>query len=499
MKKIVKLIFKKGKRRYAAVSAIIVIVAATAYFITKNNDDSLVYAEVKRGDIIEKVSATGKVKPAESVDLAFETSGKISSIKAVMGKRVNKGDTLIILSNEETAASLEAEKAKLAELRQGTREEEIKVQKAEVSSARDSLEEAEKSLIDALRNGYAKTDSAIRAETDQLFNNPDGTSVSLNFNISDQNLKIDLIFGRIRVGEILQNWKKSLVSTSLLSDLEQYSAERQKDLSNIRLFLSDLSLAVSDTPNTAYGDLVSSARENINTAIDSINSAVEKWRKAKSALALEEENLRLKKSGSRTETIAAQEAVVKQYEARMAKTILRSPISGIITKIDAETGEIAIANEKIISVISDGLYEIEVNIPEVDVAKTKVGQEAEITLDAYGPDEIFPAVISEIEPAETVVEGVSTYKTILVFIQNDQRIRSGMTANIDIITDKRKNVLAAPSRAIRSKNNHKYVIVGKEEKEKVVEVGLKGIDGLTEIKSGLKEGDLVLVSSPKEK
>jgi multidrug efflux pump subunit AcrA (membrane-fusion protein) len=144
---------------------------------------------------------------------------------------------------------------------------------------------------------------------------------------------------------------------------------------------------------------------------------------------------------------------------------------------------------------STGEYKIEANVPEVDVAKVAVGDPARVTLDAYGSAEFFPATISAIDPAETVIEGVPTYTVTLRFDQKDERIKSGMTANIDIRTDQREGVLYIPARAVLTDaDGRRFVRVpdGLATRDVPVEVGLRGSDGRIEILSGLSEGDVVV-------
>jgi len=102
--------------------------------------------------------------------------------------------------------------------------------------------------------------------------------------------------------------------------------------------------------------------------------------------------------------------------------------------------------------------------------------------------------VVKIDPAETIIEGVATYKTTLQFEKSDGRIKSGMTANIDISTDKRENVLVIPQRAVVSEGAGKFVMVdngtSNPEKRKI-ETGLRGIDGNIEVISGLSEGEKI--------
>ncbi len=133
-------------------------------------------------------------------------------------------------------------------------------------------------------------------------------------------------------------------------------------------------------------------------------------------------------------------------------------------------------------------------VPEVDVAKITIGDKAEVTLDAYGDTTVFPAAVSSIDPAETVIEGVPTYKVTLYFNDRDERVRSGMTANLDILTERREGVFRIPSRAVTTKDGKKIVRVPDISglREVVVETGLRGSDGSIEIVSGLSEGDEVV-------
>ena len=208
-------------------------------------------------------------------------------------------------------------------------------------------------------------------------------------------------------------------------------------------------------------------------------------------------------AGSSSEEISAQEAKVKSaeanvknYEAEMAKAFIKSPIDGIITKKDIKIGETISSNQLVISIISKSNFEIEANVPEADISKIKIGDPAGLTLDAYSNEIIFQAKVIAVEPAETIIEGVPTYKTTLQFIGEDGRIKSGMTADINILTAKKENVIAVPQRAIAIKNNEKFVKVmssEKEIKEVKVETGLRGSDGNIEIISGINEGDKVII------
>lgn len=504
----------------------------------------------KRSDLIQEVSVTGRVKPAKSVELAFEKGGKISAVYADVGKQVSVGQTLVVIENsdlvaqrlqaeagvesakaqlEQYRAALETQKAKLAELKRGTRPEEIQVQETKVANAKTALEDAKKNLVDKLQDAYTKSDDAIRGKADQMFANPQTQNPNLKFWAIDSNLENDTEWRRLLLEyNIFPKWKTLNEQLTTQGNFVAYGSEVRKNLDEVRVFLDKLSLIVNN-PNTIYvvdgtsKDIPSSwktdvttARTNINTAIGNITSAEEKLRTAEANLALEESNLTLKKAGAVEEQITAQEAQVKQAEAnilsqeaqikqaeanvenhraQITKTLIRAPISGTVTRQDAKAGEIVSANTPLVSLISASQFEIEANIPEADIAKVKLGNTAKVTLDSYGNDASFDVKITAIDPAETVIDGVATYKTTFQFTDKDERIKSGMTANIDISTEKREGVVVIPQRAVVTQNGDKIVRILNSEtpKEVKVKTGLRGSDGNIEIIEGVNEGDKVII------
>jgi multidrug efflux pump subunit AcrA (membrane-fusion protein) len=101
--------------------------------------------------------------------------------------------------------------------------------------------------------------------------------------------------------------------------------------------------------------------------------------------------------------------------------------------------------------------------------------------------------VINIDPAATISNGIPTYKIVLQFDQSDDRIKTGMTANIVIINDKHDNALVIPSSAVISKSGESFVLAshgGKTAEIKITK-GIESSQGYTEILSGLNEGDKV--------
>jgi HlyD family secretion protein len=181
----------------------------------------------------------------------------------------------------------------------------------------------------------------------------------------------------------------------------------------------------------------------------------------------------------------------------MSDTMIKAPVDGIITKITVDVGEQASASQPAISMIGLSNTQIKVDVPESDITKLKVGDTVEITLDAFGNDQIFNGTVTFIDPASTVISEVIYYKVTVGFNVEDEKIKSGMTANLTILTNSKDNALVVPSRAVSARGDIRFVQVLENNKpvEKEVQVGLKGDDGLWEISSGLNAGEKIIIST----
>ena len=347
----------------------------------------------------------------------------------------------------------------------------------------------------------------MRNRADQLFSNPQTSSPKLTF-ISDNATALE--GSRVAVEAALKSWLSRLVGVAAGSDADFNAAvfAIKNDLALIKNFLEQTASAVNGLkaggPFTqatidAYRSDLSTARTNVNTAINNLSSA-------EADLTLAKRELDLKNAGTSTEELGQAEAEVlraragvSKAKAELSKTFLVAPFSGTLTREGAKMGETIAANSPVAAMISEAQFEIEANVPEVDIAKIKPQSTAKATLDAYGSEVVFEAKVSEIEPAETIIEGVATYKTTLQFLAKDERIRSGMTANIDILGAKREQVLIIPERAVISSDGRRFVKIssGGQVQEREVRTGLRGSDGNVEIISGLSEGEEVFISLEK--
>ena len=462
--------------------------------------------------IKQTVRLTGKIKPVTEAGLAFNQSGRVTMVPVQVGDQVKRGDLLVQLDSVEayanfrqTQGSLMAAEAKLSEMRKGTRPEELIIAIDKSTNAERDLAMAKNVLLSAGQSAYSKIDDAIRNQTDKLFNSP-RTNPSLEFTVNDTDLAVGLLISRRELEPILVTWEKEL-SQSITSNTEKNLLLVKDFLNRLALALNNLSDDYNSLPytTTAVAKLnLANSRESVNTAIDSFNTAKSASNIADSALVSAKNDLNLKQAGNTPEQIQAQEAAVIQAEAalraaeaRLLQLSLRSPLDGIVTRQEAKVGELVTAGTIVAAVISAGTFEVEANVSEIDVAKLSVGNKGKVTLDAYGDSLEFLITLTKIDPAETIIEGVATYKIVLTFDQVDNRIRSGLTANLTIDGLSKANALVIPAKAITIRDGNKYVMVNASGKivARLIKTGLTGQDGLIEIVSGLQVGDEVVVAS----
>ncbi len=536
------------------IGAVVVLTSTGIYLLARRAKKlDFEFITAQKETLIQEVSVTGKVRPAQSVSLSFEKAGRVAAVYVEVSDKVKAQQSLVALDNSELQselakyqAALEVEQAKLAELKKGARPEELEVTQIKVTNAQTALADAKENLVnvqnkadvdlanayddvgDTLQDALAEADNALNTQIDDLFTNDSSENPQLTFSTTNSSKEVATEVGRVQAGEALIKLTDEVNNLSVAYDKMDISLEAAEDnLITIRDFLSQLAEALNITAGltqttiNTYKGYVNTAKDNINTAITSINTqkqaiasqkatnqkdittAQTAVNNAQSTLELRQKELALQKAGATIEQLKAQEAQVKAAEAnvnntvtQIAKTVLRSPINGIVTQQDAKKGEIVSASSILVSLISEAQFEIEAFIPEVDIAKLKLADQAKITLDAYGENIGFEAVVTAINPAETVIEGVATYKVTLQFLTQDERIKPGMTANLDILTAQKENVIAVPYRSLIEKDSQKYVriLIGKQTiKERMVITGLRGSDGNIEIVQGLNPGDKVII------
>lgn len=214
------------------------------------------------------------------------------------------------------------------------------------------------------------------------------------------------------------------------------------------------------------------------------------------------DNLKQEERAAKKLAVKKAKENVQTVVAQINDRTIFSPFAGKISKVDVRVGEVATLGKRIARVAQVGDFQIEARVPESDIAKVTMNMWAKITFDAFLQNEVFDAEAMEIARSSTAVQDVVSYVVKFRLTKMDDRLKDGMTANIDIETAKREGVLLAPFRTLTKEGGKTYAEVkrgdGQFEKVEVI-TGLEGDEGMVEIKSGLQEGNEVTIFTKQNK
>ncbi len=164
------------------------------------------------------------------------------------------------------------------------------------------------------------------------------------------------------------------------------------------------------------------------------------YKNAKAALAIAEAD------------VVLAEAALSSNRSDLEKTVIRSPINGVVLDRAADPGQIVASSlsAPTLFTIAEDLrsMELRVDVDEADIGQVRVGNTASFTVDAYS-GRAFSAEITQVRYAPESTEGVVTYKAVLTVENDDLALRPGMTATAAITVDRIEDALQVPNAALR--------------------------------------------------
>ncbi len=494
----------------------VALVAALAFGVYKFLPERKAVSEtivVKSSGASAVVSVPGTVTPVSDVTLTFEGSGRVASVNVDVGDKVVAGSVLASLSQADLSAQIanaralrDGAAARLAELNAGTRMEDIAVSESQVSAAEAQASQASQTLSDTLNEAFQKVDDAVRVKSDVIFTNPRTNTPQLIVQ-ADTSARLTVENERLALETVLNTLGTKTLTTPTSADVEATKAL----MIRVRNYLDQLSLIVNAlTPNLAQSQAsidayklnIGTARASVSGFIGTVNAANTAFISAQTGIRTAQNQLALKKSGATKEQISAQEAQVRaansnisNLQALSAKRVIYAPFTGTVTKVDVKRGEIVGAGVGI-SLISAARLQIESYIPEIYISKVSVNDKATLILDAYGSEAPFDAVVSSINPAATVRDGITSYKTTLKLLVDDSRTKPGMSGDVEIKPTKIDTLITIPSKSVINREGKNYVQIpaGERVLEREIIIGKMNDAGVAEVTSGLSDGDTILLA-----
>lgn len=284
-------------------------------------------------------------------------------------------------------------------------------------------------------------------------------------------LKSDELLAQVRQAE--------LALTELASSRRPQAAA---ELASAKAQLEQASREAARRRNAEAGIL---SREEVEKAVEAERVARNNY-----------ETARLKASalapGQVEEATLREQLAVAQ--AQLAKTRIRAAVAGTVLTRDVEPGDLVQPGQTLFTIALTGNTEIRVPLDERNLPQLALQQNATVISDAY-PDQSFPARINFIAPSIDPQRGTVEVRLTVDPVPNF--LRQDMTVSVNVETAKRERALAIPNDALSSIKGDKAVVLvvrdGKIQRQPIT-LGLRGL-AMSEVKSGLSEGDQVLADA----
>lgn len=543
---------KKAKIFSLIIVVLVIAASGAVILLSSKKTPKYVTSPVIKGTLTQSVGGTGKVESIDRIELNFKTTGRISSLPIKIGDKVKAGQLLGSLEAgalqsqvKDAQAKLDQAQADYDKLLAGSSAEDIRVAQDTVSQRQQDVLAAENNLdsikqkrdtelvnlkdtaVVALNNELPVGRNAMQ-EIDNTFTDSDAKNTlsiknknalsSAQIKQTDANLALDT--AQTTISQI----STAAADRQVISALDEMKLALQKTADALStvvevLGATTISTDLTDAELDTLKDNISAQQTKINTSRTNIQTAKSNWTnavasyndklassldaidQAKTAAQVAQSQLAAKKSPPRQFEIDSQLAKVNQAKAslvlanaNLSEVVIRAPLAGTITKKNFQPGEQSSLSEPVLEMIGQSNLQIEVNIPESDIASLASAQTAEITLDAFSDERKFAGTVIFVDPAETIIQDVVYYKVKIQLNEQYQDIKPGMTANITIYINRKDDVLYVPARAIKNSDSNKYVEVLTLDNQiirKDVAIGMRGDEG-AEIVTGLDEGEMVI-------
>ena len=448
-------------KRILSIIIVIAVIAGTYYLFTLQGGDKEVTlpegistAVVERGPIEALISATGSLAPERIVSVGFSSAGEVAEVLVDAGDSVVSGQTLARLDDtdlqlavRQAEAAIRASEVQLTIAQKGPSDEELEAARAAIESAKASLADLEagagwrekqlaKLAIDQAKNSLWGAQGSRDAIAGNQFADG-GQKTQAESQVSNAELAVKM--AEIRYEQIFEPPKMSVMASA-----RAQITQAESTLATLLSMPSDESIALAQAQ-------LDQARVNVEIA-----------------------------------------------RSRLDDLDLQAPMDGRIVSWDLYLDDIVSPGAPVGTLLDDSRYHIDVSIDETEIAQIALGQEARITVDAF-PSVTLEGRVTEIDTLGSNAQGIVTYGISIEVSRTDLDIRPLMTAAVDIVVDRREDVLYVPNRALHRDSDGKYVeIIKAYMPSKVyVEVGVSN-EEYTQVLAGLEEGQQVVIAKPRD-
>ena len=498
-----------SRLRKILIFVIFVIIIITTYFsieffkpIKYSSSD-----EVKVAKHQDFIIATGGIRGKEDVVLSFRQGGVVEKIFVEVGDKIEEGKVIAKLDTKSIEAEIKVQRFKVEQEKVHFNSAHLGPEKLEreeiIAKLNVSQQELESSFFSALTKAQeiaVETENIIRVKVDTYF---DGGDESIRY-IGDANIPnvLRITENRENLEKIFDSWRSWIIEENV---------ENKKTLLILTLFIKDLYIIqgfVQDLydisvkyrnvgeDNKQLFERVSVLRSDIQKAISSIVSSYNGVRDGVAITNLVRKETESKLSGGtqvnkdiqKAEIAAAQENL-RIAAFKLEETEISAPFTGVVGQIFIDESEFVSSGGDAVRIISDGGFEIVVDITEVEIQFINIGDQLKANIEATNED--MAIKVRTIDQTERKVSGVPVYQVVFDILTEEVKLRTGMTINTFIPFGKIKDLFEVMPEAIQKNKDGNFVVVerGGENIEVPVFIQATLVSGLTGVTGKLEEGD----------
>jgi HlyD family secretion protein len=444
--------------------AVVLLLAAGGFFGYRyiqqnraNQESPYQTAIINRGSLTAQVGATGVVRPNQTTLLAWQTTGRISTIHVSEGENVTAGQIVAELEERSLPQNVILARADLINAKKQL--DELQTSDVARAQAQLTLTQAEKALEDAQKNrerkDYARSGQATldAARADYVL-------------AQDEFERVEEDFERFADRDEMDP-----VRAQALSRLSAARTVRDRQLANLNYLLGQ--------PNELE---VAEADGELEVAQANLAQAQREWERLK--------------DGTDPDEIEAAEARIAAIEATLELVRLDVPFDGTVTAVESKPGDSV--SPGTISFRFDDLSHllVDVEVPEVDINRIETGQRALMTFDAIQGRE-YQGIVTNVARVGTQQQGLVNFIVTVELTDPDEAVLPGMTAAVNLVVAQLDDVLLVPNRAVRLRDGQRVVYILRNGTPEAVNVT---IGASSETVSEVIEGDLrvgeVIVLNP---
>jgi HlyD family secretion protein len=499
---------------WSALIIIALIAGGYALFHKKTPTETrYVTTQATTGTVVVSVTGSGQVAASNQIDLKPKVSGNVTYVGVNAGDLVKQGKLLFSIDStdaqkavRDAQSNLTSAKLALEKLQEPPTDLSIIQTKDAIAQATADKANQASTVSSAYTALLNLTPEAVPNGTDTTVNYTAPT-ISGNYTLNKEG-EIDLTV--YNTGSDSGYFNMS----GLVSGVGNFSSVIPQPIGNSGLFIK-----FSTGSQAIMNWVISIPNKNANGYLSTYNSYQSALQNSQKAITDDEQSItenteKLAELQAGTDPLQIQTQQLAITQAQNALTdaqqtlsdySIYAPFDGVMASVDAQVGQPGDTGTALGTIITNqDLAEVTLN--EVDVSKIKVGDKATLTFDAI-PNLSIAGQVASIDAVGTVTQGVVDYTIKIAFATDNNQIKPGMSVSAAIVTDLAQDVLTVPNSAVKTINGASYVSVfnpplaGSDTstgavsavapQQVPVQVGLSN-DTLTQITSGLKEGDQVV-------